>query len=225
MAMSLNEYIVSIINAPIDDTAKASAIVTAVLAAQRVTQSGVDATKAIDKIAALPTPEPVPAAPVPAPAPVAPPVAALTWTSYGGRRYDNVVPAGTPGTAVCPVTGHVLSLAMPANGETFIPYCGRVSKQAGSSMENWDRIAGAVMLMGADQNFKQFGGFKADGSNWHLAADLILNHAAYFPVDPAAEARRQAEWAEVNARLAQQRKDAGALPPAPTPPPTDVDIR
>lgn len=98
---------------------------------------------------------------------------------YGGYRVDPIVPAGTPRTVTIGLTGHVLSVARPDLGEMMGGYLTRVSAQAHGN----PNIVGALMIGGMDTYFSDFGGFKADGSNWPIVADLIYNGKAATKAD------------------------------------------
>lgn len=118
-------------------------------------------------------------------------------TLADAERIDPVVPAGTPGTVQCP-TGHVLSLARPDLGEGFWSYLRRVSAQAGGDP---DTAAGAQTY--GDMLFEVFGGFRADGSNWHLAADRFYNLRAYMtPAELAQDDRARSQWSAIQSNLA-----------------------
>ncbi len=141
------------------------------------------------------------------PPPVTPPVPRMTDAeaaqrmlmlsrTIGGRRIDPVVEAGYPGTLTCPLTGHVLSVPQAAAGEMFIGYCHRVIDQAtgGKGNDYWGSVGG--LFLGASYLFDRFGGFKEDGSNWHLGADRFFNMRAYMsPAELAADDAAKAGWA------------------------------
>ena len=148
----------------------------------------------------------------------------LTWRAdNNGYRVDNVVPRGTFGTVLAPVTGHVFSLPQPGTtgnpGEGFNGYVRRVYEQAGANEAQRDSTG--RLLQGTAHLFQRFGGWKADGSNWHLAADLFYNPLAYASdEDRESERRANEAWVEYD-RVIKARQ--AALQP-PVLPDEDVPI-
>lgn len=119
------------------------------------------------------------------PAPALPTLSAVTYhQAPNGERRDDRCGPGTPGTVTLPLTRNTLSLPQ-ADKEGWLGYVRRVSFQCGSDMEK----SGEAMYRG-DEHFAEYGGFKADGSNWAIGADKLYNPNAY--ADPRAAARQAA---------------------------------
>lgn len=108
-------------------------------------------------------------------------------------RIDPIVAAGSPGTVLMAITGHVLSAPRPDLGEMFPGYCERVSLQCGGRIA----IIGMLFNGGAAALFAALGGYKADGSNWPEAADRFFNGRAYL--DDAGKAQYDAAQAAMAA--------------------------
>lgn len=135
---------------------------------------------------AAPAPSPVPAAvaapavaPAPVPAPAQNPAvsvptmtSAITHVTEADRRFDDIVPEGTPGTIKLAKTGHVLSLPLIEQGEWWSGYIVRVYKQCRAFAPQ-----GAMNF--GDAAFAPYGGLKDDGSNWPIVADRCYNPDAY----------------------------------------------
>jgi hypothetical protein len=141
------------------------------------------------------------AAPAPVPAPVAS-VPALTGavTYHGdsaGNRVDDRVAPGTPGTVTLQTTGNTLSVPQPGN-EGFAAYAGRIREQAAPAGMTVPYNFGDIIYRG-DGLFAAFGGYKADGSNWPIAADAYYNPDKYR--DPAEAARIKAQQDAYNASI------------------------
>jgi hypothetical protein len=101
----------------------------------------------------------------------------ISWYSDGGNRVDNIVAPGTRGTVTLPLTGHVLSL--PQIGEENLTgYVNRTRAQCGHPGA-WD-VGAFTAGGGGTYAASQFGGFKADGSNWPRIADWLFNRSAYM---------------------------------------------
>jgi len=142
-------------------------------------------------------PVPVPAAP---PAPPTPnPLYAMDANGllvnarqFGSTRVDPVVGSDCPNTITIGETGHVLSVARPDLGESFVGYAMRVSEQA-----HGDINTVGALFVGADYLFDKWGGFKKNGSNWPFAADRFYNLRAFMsPEEQAKDDAAKAGWSQ-----------------------------
>lgn len=182
-------------------------------------------------VAPVPAPAPAPVAPAPAPV-VAQPATldAVTHQIIGGRRIDDIVPPGTPGTVLLPKTGHVLSLPQPGpvygEAEMWAGYVNRVQLQCGGEPGDYT----ARMWQAGDAMFKDLGGFKTDGSNWAVRADQYFNPLAYATPEELAARQRALDleaahapgtWAAMDDAY-RQRAAERAAPPPPAAPPVEV---
>jgi hypothetical protein len=134
--------------------------------------------------------------------------------AVNGSRADLPCPQGTPGTVTLSATGHTLSVAEADKGEMFMGYCRRVYQQAQGNRDD----VGALVL-GTDPWFARFGGFKADGSNWPMAADFFFNTQSggdsYLTAEEKlANERAKAQWQDTGTRIAHQHDNDA--PPAPS---------
>jgi hypothetical protein len=142
------------------------------------------------------------------------PMAAVTFTlGPNGQQIDDVVPEGTPGTVVLPVTGHVLSVPRASVdvhgnwtgvGEGIMGYAVRVCKQAGVTVQEAINEEGALQVA-CPAARPPLSGVAA----WPQQVDEFFNRAAYNPVDPHVAAENAAEWQATH-----------AYNPNPTPPAT-----
>lgn len=126
----------------------------------------------------------------------------------GGWRLDDVVSAGTLGTATMQRTGHVLSLPEPAtpdprDSETFVPYCFRVSKQCGIA-------DGHVAANTVGALYARTTGALADKSNWPELADKFWN-PVWTPEERAAEEAKLAAWGHTTAKLKRRDRKQGGV--------------
>lgn len=133
--------------------------------------------------------EPLPVETKPHPTPVTPQFDARGML-LGGRKFgdwpiDPVVPEGTPNTVKLDISNDVLSLPRPDLDERAINYFVRVCDQARGS-ETALNAVGASMVQGLAPYFAPFGGYKADGSNWPLAASWYYHGSGATPADLAA---------------------------------------
>jgi hypothetical protein len=148
-------------------------------------------------------------------------------------RMDPVIDITCP-TGVKVTSGRFLSEARPDLGETFMGYVIRVVQQAGKDPALALSGLGALFL-GGDSYFGKFGGFKADGSNWPLAADVFFNGYPKTQAEIDAEASANQQWADhwaakEAARREEERKTTGGgrherpTTTAETPPTGEVEI-
>jgi hypothetical protein len=142
----------------------------------------------------------------------------------GNNQVDPILPRGFPGTVTMEKTGHVLSLPHPELGETFVPYCQRVSEQA-----HGQQVTVGALFAGTAGLFARFGGFKADGSNWPEAADCFYNLRSYMTeAERKAADEAAASWHVVYERMGRARgpKKHGRdpKPDAPTPDSGEVPL-
>jgi hypothetical protein len=190
-----------------------------------------------------PAPAPIPApapAPTPAPAPpVAVPAVPTIATVAGPRigsgpygqplhaRIDPILPPGSPDTVTLPVTGHVLSKPIcgvdargnwDGTGEGFLGYYLRTSLQVGSTVQEGVNTQGS-MIVACPPARAPLSGVAA----WPQQSDEARNPQAYNPVDPRKAAQDAADWAAVNARLAEQRQPAAPAPVVDQAPPAVVE--
>lgn len=130
----------------------------------------------------------------------------------GGRWFDPIIDSDCP-TAVKVPSGKWFSVPRPDLGETFMSYCWRVFIQAHGSEQHLN--ASTSLIMAYPRYFEYCGGFKEDGSNWHIAADCYYNGFEYImtPEQKAKIAQQEAEskeawskWEEEKRRQANERK-------------------
>ncbi len=142
--------------------------------------------------------------------PATPPARVVTFTRVEGRRLDDVMPAGTPGTITLPVTGHVLSVPQASIGELLLGYAIRVSKQAGVELQTAINMNGALALF---QSALKSSGPTPD--SWPAMADEFYNREAYNPVSDADKAAQAKQWADAQKLMQQQPPPASTTPAVP----------
>lgn len=108
-----------------------------------------------------PAPEPAPEEAVPSMT-----IAISYQTDAKGRRIDDIMPKGTPGTVCLKKTGNVLSVPQPKVGELWKGYLVRVHRQCGASAPMVALDVGPEVAL------------------WPLEADRIYNAAAYSNGSP-----------------------------------------
>lgn len=114
----------------------------------------------------------------------------------GNVRVEPVVGADCPRTVTVAQTGHVLCEPRPDLGEGFSAYLWRVCEQCEGSLAQ-----GGGIFFAGDHAFDRFGGFKADGSNWPIAADFWYArfngqiNAFLTPAEQAEQAEIAKAWA------------------------------
>jgi len=143
----------------------------------------------------------------PAPMPGVPPVSnydvdarrmLVLFRQIGGQRIDPVVGSDYKYGRYLELTKHTLSEPRPDLHEMFVGYVSRVSDQATEGKA--DEFVGTVgsLFLGSSWLFDRFGGYKEDGSNWHLAADRYFNMRAYMtPAERAEDDAAKAAWADL----------------------------
>lgn len=171
-----------------------------------------------------------PVAPVTPPSPPAPPAANPLYAmdangllvnarQFGSTRVDPVVGSDCPNTLTVGETGHVLSIARPDLGESFVGYAMRVSDQA-----HGDINTVGALFVGADYLFDKWGGFKKDGSNWPFAADRFYNLRAFMsPEEQAKDDAAKAGWVQWGQTVQNHQNNPPTPAPEPVDPPTPVD--
>lgn len=109
------------------------------------------------------------------PAPQALTVAAPPSVGGVAVRIDPVVPAGSPNTITMEVTGHVLSLPLPSQGEGLLGYFQRTSLQTGGNAAD----AGGLMVT-AGAYADKFQMDVGNANSWPYVCDYYANTVAYM---------------------------------------------
>lgn len=188
--MTTLEYIVSVLKLPFTDEEKAAMIVKLVDAGIKAGLPTVSGAALAPAQTLQAQPEPVPAA-APVPAPVIKPASGVTFSAEGGFRVDDVALKYTPGTVYMPVTGNVLSVAQPENGEMVMGYLNRIKRQ----LKATDLVDRTVFVLASGfAPTAQSAGLEVIPANWPAIADRVVNSELYqtkAQMDAAALARQQ----------------------------------